>query len=108
MYSFISVIYVLLVLVMIVVILMQEPRESGFSPSMGGMQQLLGVKGIPTFFTRLTWALGVVFMVFSLILSATNPAQRMIRRSGGEEATPIQKRETEMPQQMPELPGGGR
>jgi len=105
MYSFLTVIYVLLVLVMIIVILMQEPRESGLSPAMGGMQQLLGVRGIPTFFSRLTWALGAFFMVFSLVLATVNPAHRVIKGAESKEKAPFEQKTGEtQEQQVPLLP----
>ncbi len=102
MYSFLSILYLLLVIIMIVVVLIQEPRESGLSPALGGMQQLLGVRGMPTFFTRLTWALGVVYMVFSLILAAISPAHTISKSTAPSEKAPFEQKsqqtqETEIP-----------
>jgi preprotein translocase subunit SecG len=110
MYTFLSVLYLFIVIIMIIVILMQEPRESGLSPAFGGMQQILGVRGIPTFFTRLTWALGAVFMIFSLVLATlNNPARRVIKTPKASETAPIeQKTEESQNQEVPQIPQQGR
>jgi len=105
MYGVLMALYILLVLIMILVILLQEPRESGFSPALGGMQQLLGVRGVPTFFTRLTWGLGVVYMILSLVLATINPGQRIIKEKVKETKVPAEQREGG---QAPQLPEQGR
>lgn len=108
MYTLLSILYVILVVVLILIILLQEPRESGMSPALGGMQQILGVRGVPTFFTRLTWGLGAVFMVLSLILATINPSRGLIRERKIEKEAPVEKSKPVEPQQEPEIPGQGR
>jgi len=71
-YSFLLVFYVLVVLLMIGVILLQEPKGGGLSSALGGsggMENILGVRGAPTFFVKLTAALGTIFIILSLLLS---------------------------------------
>lgn len=108
MYTLLSILYVILVVVLILTILIQEPRESGMSPALGGMQQILGVRGIPTFFTRLTWGLGAVFMVLSLVLATVNPSRSLVKERKIEKKAPVGESKPVEPQQEPEFPGQGR
>uniref|UniRef100_A0A7C2K4C0 Protein-export membrane protein SecG n=1 Tax=candidate division WOR-3 bacterium TaxID=2052148 RepID=A0A7C2K4C0_UNCW3 len=110
MYTFLSILYLILVIIMIVVILMQEPRESGLSPALGGMQQILGVRGIPTFFTRLTWGLGATFMILSLVLAMlNNPAHRAVKTPKASQTAPIEQKVQEpQEQEIPQIPQQGR
>ena len=50
-------------------ILVQEPRSSGLGIFGGGVENILGVRSAPTFFTNLTIGLGAAFGIFALILS---------------------------------------
>ncbi len=66
--------YLIVVILMIGVILLQRPRGGGLSGALGGssMETILGVRGAPTFFTKLTAVLGGIFLVLSLVLSILN------------------------------------
>jgi len=77
MYVALLVLYLLIVLVMIVVILLQEPRTGGglgiaFG---GGVENVIGVKTAPTFFTNLTIGLGAAFGILAFILSMMSGAR---------------------------------
>jgi preprotein translocase subunit SecG len=65
------VIYIVAVLLMIAVILVQQPKGGGLSGALGGggVENILGVRGAPTFFTKLTAIFGALFIVLSLVLS---------------------------------------
>lgn len=65
------VIYIVAVLLMIAVILVQQPKGGGLSGALGGsgVENVLGVRGAPTFFTKLTAIFGGIFIVLSLVLS---------------------------------------
>ncbi len=98
-YKILVVIYLVTVILMIIVILLQEPKEGGLSAGIGGagVENILGVRGAPTFFTKLTAALGAIFLTLSLILSLLHsPAQRtgsVIEKEvkkGGIQLPPIQ------------------
>ncbi len=105
MYTFLIILYVILVLILIIVVLLQEPREGGMSPALGGMQQLLGVRGVPTFFTRLTWGLGALFMILSLVLATINPARVSLRGQGQKQkAEPVQETQQQENKEIPQLP----
>jgi len=69
MYVFLLFLYFILVLILIAVILIQEPRSSGLGIFGGGVENIIGVRSAPTFFTNLTVGLGVAFGLFALILS---------------------------------------
>jgi preprotein translocase subunit SecG len=65
------VIYIVAVLLMIAVILVQQPKGGGLSGALGGsgVENVLGVRGAPTFFTKLTAIFGGIFIILSLVLS---------------------------------------
>jgi preprotein translocase subunit SecG len=65
------IIYIVAVLLMIAVILVQQPKGGGLSGALGGsgVENVLGVRGAPTFFTKLTAVFGGIFIVLSLVLS---------------------------------------
>ncbi|MCF6192111.1 MAG: preprotein translocase subunit SecG [Candidatus Hydrothermae bacterium] len=72
------ILYVFVVVLMILAILIQEPKEGGLSGTFGGggVQNVLGVREAPTFFTKLTVGLGILYAVMSLTLSLMNrPSQ---------------------------------
>ncbi len=71
-YTLLVIIYVFVVLLLIAVVLIQQPRGGGLGAlgGMGGFEDMLGVRGAPTFFTKLTAVLGTLFFVLSLTLSA--------------------------------------
>ena len=73
-YKILILIYLLTVILMVVVILLQEPKEGGLSTGIGGtgVENILGVRGAPTFFTKLTAVLGAIFLTLSLVLSLLN------------------------------------
>jgi preprotein translocase subunit SecG len=77
------VIYIVAVLLMIAVILVQQPKGGGLSGALGGsgVENVLGVRGAPTFFTKLTAIFGGIFIVLSLVLSllqGTRPGVRSV------------------------------
>jgi len=70
-YKILILIYLITVVLMVIVILLQEPKEGGLSTGIGGagVENILGVRGAPTFFTKLTAALGAIFLTLSLLPS---------------------------------------
>lgn len=71
-YSILLVFYIFVVILMIGVILLQEPKGGGLSSALGGgggMENILGVRGAPSFFVKLTAGLATIFIVLSLVLS---------------------------------------
>jgi preprotein translocase subunit SecG len=99
-YGVLLFLYILVVVLMIGVILVQQPRGGGLSGALGGtgMENILGVRGAPTFFQKLTAILGGIFIVLSLILSLLHaPAQL----KGG---SAIEKEVKKAPFEIPPLP----
>ncbi len=110
MYVALIVLYILLVLVMIVVVLIQEPRTGGglgiaFG---GGVENVIGVKTAPTFFTNLTIGLGVAFGVMAFILSmmsgAGTASTSVVAREAGKGT--VYKVLQELQRQAPPAQGG--
>jgi len=80
-YGLFILIYLFIVILMIAVILVQRPRGGGLSSALGGsgIESFLGVRGAPTFFTKLTAVLGGLFLVLSLLLSLMHPTQALVK-----------------------------
>lgn len=78
------VIHVLVSIALIAIVLLQPGRGGGFISALGGegSQSLFGV-GTPTFLTRLTTVLGIVFLVTTLFLTfvVARPAPTVIEES---------------------------
>ena len=111
MYVALLVLYILLVLVMIVVILIQEPRTGGglgiaFG---GGVENVIGVKTAPTFFTNLTIGLGAAFGILAFLLSMMSGARTgstsVVAREAGKGT--VYKVLQELQRQSPPQPGQG-
>ncbi len=62
-------IHVFLVILLIAVILFQQPRGRGLGAFFGGAQDLLGVRGAPTFFHKLTWGLGAAIGILAIFIA---------------------------------------
>ncbi len=88
------ILYLFVVIVMIGAILIQQPRGGGLSATFGGtssMESILGVRGAPTFFTKLTAVLGALFLILSLTLSflhsparqTSSAIEKVVRQQAG-------------------------
>ena len=100
-YGVLLFLYILVVILMIGVILVQQPRGGGLSGALGGtgMENILGVRGAPTFFQKLTAILGGIFIILSLVLSLLHaPVQA---RAG----SAIEKEVKKAPFELPPIPG---
>lgn len=78
------VIHVLVSIAIVAIVLLQPGKGGGFISALGGdgSQSLFGV-GTPTFLTRLTIVLGIIFLVTTLFLTfvAAEPRPVIIERS---------------------------
>ncbi len=105
----------MIVLVMVVVVLLQEPRSGGGLGIAlgGGVENMIGVKTAPTFFTNLTVGLGAAFGLLALVLSLLSGAgtsgKTAVERAVGKGAITDILREIQMqtptqPTTQPESP----
>jgi len=69
MLTVLKILYILVVVLLVTVILLQEPRSSGFSAALGGMEQIIGVRGIPSLMAKVTGVLFALFLILSLAIS---------------------------------------
>lgn len=101
-YGVLLVLYLIVVIVMIAAILIQEPREGGLSGAIGGggVENVLGVRGAPTFFQKLTAILGALFIIMSLVLSFLHSPTKV-------KGTAIEKAVKKTPIQLPPVPQAG-
>lgn len=68
-YGFLLTLFVMLCLFLIVIILVQKGKGStGLGSLGGGTQMLFGGSGGQDLFQKITWVLGAIFMVGSLLL----------------------------------------
>lgn len=103
-------IYLLVVLIMMGAILIQQPRHGGLSATFGGtssVESILGVRGAPTFFTKLTAVLGAMFLLLSLLLSLLHSP---VKQTGAAIERAVKKQQTLHlpPVAPPQEPQGGR
>lgn len=69
-YGFLLTLYVINCLLLIIIILIQKGKSSlGIGAFGGGTQMLFGGSGGQDIFQKITWVLGVIFMIGSLALS---------------------------------------
>jgi len=109
MYSLLLGVYLIIVIIMIMIILVQQPKEGGLSPMFGGgMENILGVRGAPTFFTKLTAALGTLYIILSLVLSAINSPRRVKRAQVPVETQKqVEQTQPQEQQTIPQIPEEG-
>lgn len=105
-FGFLLFIYLILVILMIGAILVQKPRGGGLSGALGGggMENILGARGTPTFFTKLTAFLGGLFLILSLVLSILNAPKGYTAQKSAIERT--QQQGQPAPLNLPPVGGG--
>lgn len=93
--------HVFLVIILLAVILVQQPRGRGLGAFFGGgAQDLLGVRGAPTFFQKLTWGLaafiGILAILIAIVSKSGSPEKRsrIIERPGISNILPLFSEET--------------
>lgn len=105
-------IHIICAILLIIVVLIQQTKGAGLSSVFGGgaAEDILGVRGAPTFFQKLTWGLVTVFMLTALFATIITP-KRVIKKpviqSKIEEMMklkPLEKEEEKVPFEMP-IPG---
>jgi preprotein translocase subunit SecG len=81
------VLHVFLVILLMAVVLVQQPRGGGLGAFFGGSaQDLLGVRGAPTFFQKITWILGGIIGTMAILIA-------ILSKEGTLKASPQQRRE---------------
>lgn len=107
---FLIVIHVICAILLIIVVLVQQTKGAGLSSVFGGgaAEDILGVRGAPTFFQKLTWGLVTVFMLtafLSAILSPRRAIKKPVIQSKIEELIKLKPLETEKEREVPfEMP----
>lgn len=69
MYTFLSIVYVLVCIFLILVVLLQTGRGGGMGALVGGSQTVFGGAGAGNFLTRLTAISAMLFMLLSVTLA---------------------------------------
>ncbi len=125
MYGILLAFYVILVIFLSIIVLVQEPKEGGLSGVFGGgggMENILGAKGAPSFFAKVTAVLGTLFILLSLGLSYMNSPVKASKSAYIKELNKAmhQQRQTQpapvkpaenspqLPQEQNKLPQGGK
>jgi preprotein translocase subunit SecG len=97
-------IHVFLVIILIAIILVQQPRGGGLGAFFGGgAQDLLGVRGAPTFFQKMTWgvgaAIGVLAILIAIFSKTSSPGGRqVIQRQNVFQVVPLFSEEVQQEQ----------
>lgn len=107
------VIHIICAIFLIIVVLVQQTKGAGLSSVFGGgaAEDILGVRGAPTFFQKLTWGLVTVFMLtalFAAILTPRRVVKKPVIQSKIEELMKLKPLETQEEEKVPfEMPVGG-
>lgn len=79
-YGFLVALYVLIALIILLLVLVQQGKSSmGIGSMGGGNQMLFGGSGGQSFFQKVTWVLGALFMSLSLGLALTKSSHLRTR-----------------------------
>jgi len=104
MFITILVVHVIVSVLLVMVVLLQSGRGAELGAAFGSVGQATFGRGRPTFLSKFTTTLAVIFMTSSLTLafmSNEQPRQSVVAPSGSEEATPSAL------QPVPQPPGEG-
>ncbi len=76
------VIHIFCAILLIMVVLVQQSKGAGLASVFGGSaaEDILGVRGAPTFFQKLTWALTLIFMLTALLSAIISPRKMMVKK----------------------------
>jgi len=101
-YGFLLTLFVMLCLFLIVIILVQKGKGStGLGSLGGGTQMLFGGSGGQDLFQKITWVLGAIFMVGSLLLVVIGSSNSSLtapqRNPMPMQQAPVQSAPTEAP-----------
>ena len=70
MYSFITILILVISVLLAIVVLIQKPKGGGLSSSFGSIgQQILGARRSTDIIEKITWSFAVLLLVFTLSLS---------------------------------------
>ncbi|MFT6850757.1 MAG: preprotein translocase subunit SecG [Sphingobacteriales bacterium] len=101
MYTFLTILTVVICALLVLVVLVQNPKGGGLSSSFGGAgasQMMGGVKRTGDFLEQSTWTLAIALMVLSLSLTFFSPNQDTATGVGNSE---MQEQIDNLPSQAP-------
>ncbi len=78
MYTFLFILFIIVSLFLTLFVLLQQGKGDLGVSSMSGSQMLFGGSGGQTFFERVTWALGAIFMLGALGLSVLKTKEQHV------------------------------
>jgi preprotein translocase subunit SecG len=105
-YGFLVTLFVILCFLLMAIILIQKSKGSlGIGNSGGGMQMLFGGSGGQNLFQKITWFMGALFMLSSLLLALYKSQQfqtGFLDRLASSTAQSVPAQESPAPAQAPQ------
>ena len=92
MYTFITILIIVVCSLMILVVLIQKPKGGGLSSNFSGSNQIMGAKRTADFIEKFTWVLSLILLVLSLGINLWIPRNEVAAE--GSEAAERAKTET--------------
>ncbi len=76
------IVHIICAILLIMVVLVQQTKGAGLSSVFGGgaAEDILGVRGAPTFFQKLTWTLVGIFMLTALLSAIISPRKVIVKK----------------------------
>ncbi|MEO0231748.1 MAG: preprotein translocase subunit SecG [candidate division WOR-3 bacterium] len=105
------IIHIFCAILLIMVVLVQQSKGAGLASVFGGgaAEDILGVRGAPTFFQKLTWILVSIFMLTALLSAIISPRKTIVKRPVIEskiqemiKLKPLQEEKEEAPFEFPQ------
>jgi preprotein translocase subunit SecG len=81
MYTFISVIIILLSILLVLIVLVQNSKGGGLSAGFTGSNQVMGVRRTTDFLEKATWTLATSLIVLSIVICMFIPRSETETRS---------------------------
>lgn len=104
-YGFLVAVYIMTCFLLMGLILIQKSKGSLGIGSIGGsMQVLFGGSGGQSLLQKVTWVLGAVFMILSLLLALMKSSQLSTSRYISSRKTPIQSEQQAAVPPVPQAP----
>ncbi len=77
MYSFISILVILVSIFLILIVLVQNSKGGGLASNFSSQNQVMGVRKTTDFLEKATWTLAAILLVLSFVAVAVLPKEQM-------------------------------
>lgn len=75
MYTFLTILAVIVCILLILIVLVQNPKGGGLASNFAGSNQVMGVKKTGDFLEKTTWSLAIALLVICLFMNVSGPSE---------------------------------